>query len=362
MIALSAPGIAQAQSTQPAAAAGEDAPIDKEIVVTGTLIRGTTVTGSQTIAVDAKTIKEIASTSTNELLTSIPQIASFNSRPEGDPRGLTAVSSIVRPNIRNFPSTNATSGALTLIMMDGLRMTPVGTNASSPDPDIVPTAILEGLDIVTDGDSSLYGADAVAGVMNFRSMRKFEGVKFDGNFGFGTRIKGFHEWDGSVTAGKSWSSGNFYVSVGHANRDSVLNKQTPWANGTVYNAAGVARVTSTTCNTPQLTAMRFVYLSIPNVFTGWTNSIQANGGAISLGTGCDQILDGTYLPSLKRTNVFASLTNSFSDTVDLRMTGYWMKRDMGLPNYALGATSVSPPHCEPCWCSWLSRSPSGLTL
>ncbi len=320
-------------------AASKDEPSKDEIVVTGTLIRGTQATGSQTVTVDAKAITQIAATSTNELLTSIPQIQSFNGRPEGDPRGLTSVSSIVRPNLRSFPSTNSTSGALTLIMVDGLRLTPVGSNASSVDPDIIPAAILQGVDIVTDGGSSLYGADAVAGVMNFRTMKKFDGVKIDGNYGFGSTIKGYHAWDGAITAGHSWSTGNAYISVSHADRESVLNRQTPWANGTVYTATGKPVVTQTTCNAPQATVNRFIYLNIPGRFTGWTNNPLAGVGPVSLGTGCDQILDGTYLPSLKRSNVFASVSNAFSDTVDLRVTGYWMKRELGLPVYAAGTTS-----------------------
>lgn len=343
LISLAAPAYAAE------AEGGAQSPKDSanDIIVTGTLIRGTQATGAQTLTLDAKAISEVSASSTNELLTSIPQIASFNSRPEGDPRGLTAVSSIVRPNLRNFPSTNSTSGALTLIMVDGLRVTPVGSNASSVDPDIIPAAVLQAVDIVTDGGSSLYGADAVAGVMNFRTIKQFDGVKVDGNFGFGTRIKGFHQWDGSITAGKSWSTGNAYISVSHADRDSVLNRQTPWANGTVYNAAGVAKVTSTTCNTPQPTAMRYVYFNIPNVFSGWTSNPAAGAGAIATGSGCDQVLDSTYLPSLKRSNVFASLSNSFSDSVDLRVTGYWAKRDLGLPVYSLGYTSKAPAPVAP---------------
>ena len=332
------PGAALAQGADDSS----DADKGNEIVVTGTLIRGTQATGSQTITLDSKAITDIHATSTNELLGSIPQITNqFNARPEGDPRGLTAVSTIVRPNLRNFPSTNSTSGALTLIMVDGMRLTPVGSNASSVDPDVIPAAVLAGVDIVTDGGSSLYGADAVAGVMNFRTLRKFDGLKLDANFGFGTTIKGFHEWDGAITAGTSWSTGNAYISVGHAQRDFILNNETPWANGTVYNAAGVASVTSTTCNTPQPTANRYVYLSIPNVFTGWTNNPAAGGGPKSLGTGCDQILLGTYLPRLKRDNVFVSVSNSFSDSVDLRITGYWTKRTLALPQYPLGYTSAS---------------------
>ncbi|MBU6268323.1 MAG: TonB-dependent receptor [Sphingomonadales bacterium] len=334
-MALAAPAFAaDAKDAAPAAADNSD----KDIVVTGTLIRGTQATGSQTLTLDAKAITEVAAVSTNELLTSIPQISSFNSRPEGDPKGLTAVSAIVRPNLRNFPSTNSTSGALTLIMVDGMRLTPVGTNASSVDPDIIPGTVLQAVDIVTDGGSSIYGADAVAGVMNFRTMRAFEGVKLDGNFGFGTTIKGFHQWDVSGTVGKSWSTGNAYINVSHADRDSILNRQTSWANGTVYNAAGVGRVTSTTCNAPQATVTNWYRYAASA--SGFTNNPAAPGaGAAALGTGCDQALDQTYLPSLKRTNVFAALSNSFSDSVDLRVTAYWVKREIGLPQYPLGYTS-----------------------
>jgi iron complex outermembrane recepter protein len=323
---------------QEAPAAEEEADAD-DIVVTGTLIRGTQAAGSQTITVDAKRIEQIASTSTNELLASIPQIASFGQRPEGNPRGLTAVSAIVRPNLRNFPSTNSTSGALTLIMVDGLRLTGVGTNASSVDPDVVPAAVLEGLDIVTDGGSSLYGADAVAGVMNFRTKRKFEGVKIDGNYGFSTLIKGFRNWDAAITVGKSWSTGNAYISVGHNERDAVLNRQTPWANGIVYNAAGVASVNQTVCNTPQATVTRWGRFG-PGAANFTSNPLFAGAGPAALGTGCDQQLDSAYIPGIKRNNVFAAVTNEFSDDISLRVTGYWVKRDISIPQYPLGHTST----------------------
>ncbi len=332
-----------------AAAAAADAATtndDAPIVVTGTNIRGTQAVGSQTVTVDAKAIQQIASSSTNELLTNIPQVGSFNSRPEGDPRGLTAVSTIVRPNLRDFPSTNQTSGALTLILVDGLRITPVGSNASSPDVDIVPSAVLAGVDIVTDGGSSLYGADAVSGVMNFRTMKKFDGIKLDGNFGFGDRIKGYHTWDGSITAGHSWSTGNAYISVSRSQRDAVTGKDpvtgkvlVPWWTGVQYTAAGVAKTVSTQCNAPQATVTNwFRYGTAASAFTN--NPAAPGAGPAALGTGCDITGSETYLPGLKRTNVYASITNEFSDSVDFRMTGYWMKRDISMPKYPLGFTSA----------------------
>ena len=78
---------APAALAQTAPAADDAAEEDDQILVIGTLIRGTTVTGSQTITVSRDQIDSKPAFSTNELLQTIPQIANqFNGRIEGDPR------------------------------------------------------------------------------------------------------------------------------------------------------------------------------------------------------------------------------------------------------------------------------------
>lgn len=337
--ALMAPASAMAQ-TAPVAAPADDEQVagstEKDIVVVGTLIRGTTAVGSQTLSVDSKAIADKGSTSTNELLALIPQIANtFNGRFEGDPRGVSAGISINKPNLRGLPSANTSSSATTLVLLNGMRLTPVGVNQAAVDADIIPAAVLEGVDALTDGGSSLYGADAVAGVLNFRTMRKFDGVKVDGNFGLGTTIKGFHEWDASITAGKSWKTGNAYISVGHSERDLILNGQTKWANGTVYDAAGNASKTYTQCYSPVGTQIKYFFYG-----AGWTNNPAAPGaGTFPVGTACDQTVAETYSPGQKRTNVFASLSQEVADNVDLVVTAYWTKRDTELLGYPRGYTT-----------------------
>jgi len=339
--ALMAPVSATAQAAPaeaPAAAADDQTPgsTEKDIVVVGTLIRGTTAVGSQTLSVDSKAIADKGATSTNEALALIPQIANtFNGRFEGDPRGVSAGISINKPNLRNLPSANTSSSATTLLLLNGMRLTPVGVNQAAVDADIIPTAVLEGVDALTDGGSSLYGADAVGGVLNFRTLRKFDGVKVDGNFGLGTTIKGFHEWDATITAGTSWKSGNAYISVGHSERDLIRNGQTTWANGTVYNAAGVPSLTYTQCLSPVGTQIKYYFYG-----AGWTNNPAAPGaGTFPVGSACDQTSSETYSPGQKRTNVFASLSQEVADNIDLRVTAYWTKRDTELLGYPRGYTT-----------------------
>ncbi len=343
LIAIAPTSVAYAQ-TSPANATASEEVEDKDIIVTGTLIRGVAAVGSQTINVDAEQIAAKGASSTNELLGAVPQIVtSFNGRFEGDPRGISAGLSINRPNLRNIPSTNTTSGALTLPLADGMRLTPVGVNQAAVDVDIIPAAVLTGIDVVTDGGSSLYGADAVAGVLNFRTLKKFEGVKIDGSYGFGTTIKGYSTWDGAITAGKSWTGGNAYVSVGHSRRDNILNGDTSWSNGLVYNNLGVSRFSFTQCPSAVGTEARWFRFG-PGA-AQFTNNTAAPGAGPSfpVGTPCDQTALSTYVPKQKRSNVFASVTQELGDNMDLRVTGYWTKRDTSLSSFPRGFTAAGSP-------------------
>lgn len=321
-------------------ATDEDGESDDSIVVVGSLIRGVASTGAQTISVDVEAITEKMAGSTNELLSLVPQIANtFNGRFEGDPRGVGAGISITKPNLRNLPGANSTSGGTTLVLMDGFRFAPVGVNQSSVDVDIIPAAVLAGVDVVTDGGSSLYGADAVAGVVNFRTLREFDGIKMDANYGLGTTIKSFDQWDAQLTAGTSWATGNAYISGGYSQRDGIRNNETDWATGEIYNSAGVPRFTGTQCNSPVGTQTRWFRFG-PGA-TQFTNNPAAPGaGTVAVGTACDNIGPAAYFAAQKRYNAFAQLTNDFSDSVALRVTGYYTKRDTELVGFPRGVTSA----------------------
>jgi iron complex outermembrane receptor protein len=64
----------------------------------------------------------------------------------------------------------------TLVLINGRRIQPGGTNTQIVDVNQIPTAMVERVEVLTGGASAVYGADAVAGVVNF-IMRKVEGVE-----------------------------------------------------------------------------------------------------------------------------------------------------------------------------------------
>ncbi|MGK7296817.1 MAG: TonB-dependent receptor domain-containing protein, partial [Candidatus Wenzhouxiangella sp. M2_3B_020] len=67
----------------------------------------------------------------------------------------------------------------TLVLIDGRRLPFGDSSTSAPNLDLVPTQLVERLDIVTGGASAVYGSDAVAGVANFILKRDFEGIEVD---------------------------------------------------------------------------------------------------------------------------------------------------------------------------------------
>ena len=71
----------------------------------------------------------------------------------------------------------------TLVLFDGKRMVPAslgtGGNAGAVDTNVIPSDLIERVEVVTGGASAAYGSDALAGVVNFIINKKFTGVRAD---------------------------------------------------------------------------------------------------------------------------------------------------------------------------------------
>ena len=315
---------------------GTDSQIVEEVVVTGTLIRGVQPTGSLPIGISKDSITEKGAVSTNELLGSLPQVSNFfNARPEQDPRGADRLQ-VNRPNLRNLPGINSATGGTTLILVDGHRMTPMGVDQSSFDPDFIPPSIIERVEVITDGGSSIYGADAVGGVINFITTKKFEGVQLDLDYGYGDD---YRSTNAALTGGTSWQNGSGYIAVNKAHRDEVLNKDRDWAAQGVWNADGsVLSPADTQCVQPVGAQTTWFWYG-----AGWTDNPLAPGaGTTPIGTACDRSAEDSMLPEQQRDSIFAGLTQELSDTITLDMKAYYGERTNKYSVYPLGDTISQP--------------------
>ncbi|WP_392353683.1 TonB-dependent receptor plug domain-containing protein [Brevundimonas sp. LF-1] len=69
----------------------------------------------------------------------------------------------------------------TLVLLNGRRVSPAGTRGSvgAADLNVLPSAMIERVEVLRDGASSVYGSDAVAGVINLQTRKNFEGLSVE---------------------------------------------------------------------------------------------------------------------------------------------------------------------------------------
>src|SRR3546814_1242037 len=87
--------------------------------------------------------------------------------------------------------------------------------------DLIPVAAVERIEIIPDGASAIYGADAVAGVVNILLKRDFEGVAAMARLGASTEGGNVQQQYG-ILGGKTWSSGNLLAAYDYSRSSEIL--------------------------------------------------------------------------------------------------------------------------------------------
>lgn len=120
--------------------------------------------------------------------------------------------------------------ARTLVLQNGLRHVSSQPGAQTVDVSTIPVDLIERVDIVTGGNSSVYGSDAIAGVVNFVLKRDFEGVSLRAQNGISDEGDG-NNFIAAVTAGTNFSGGrgNIAVSLEYNKNDPIFFTQRDYA-------------------------------------------------------------------------------------------------------------------------------------
>lgn len=200
---------------------GEEADLRiDQVVVTGTNLRGIAPESSPLQIYTREDILGSGVTTTEQFIRTLPQNFGGGST-DFTPRGL--------PGDYNSTSnnTNGTGANLrglgsrgTLILLNGNRLAPSSTVGDFVDVSLIPVSALERVDVLTDGASSVYGGDAVAGVMNFVLRKDFEGSETSVRFGSVTEGS-LEEYRISQTLGTAWSRGNVLATVEFHDRGNL---------------------------------------------------------------------------------------------------------------------------------------------
>jgi outer membrane receptor protein involved in Fe transport len=236
----------------------------EEIVVTGSRIaRRDFSAQSPIVSVDAESFNARTNIGLEATLNQLPQFTVAGTQA--------ATSSAATP----FPQASAAPGAATvnlrglglnrsLVLLDGRRVQPVNGQLVV-DLNTIPSAAIERVEVITGGAAAVYGADAIAGVVNFILRRDFEGVEFGGQTGIS------EEGDGEETSlngllGATFADGRGNVMLGadYSKREIILGKDRDWVvegwddpgtNGGGIGSSNLSQMTVSPGNAPTLFAL-----------------------------------------------------------------------------------------------------------
>jgi iron complex outermembrane receptor protein len=155
--------------TAPAPTAAAAAPSDQlqEVVVTGSRISvPNQISISPVTFVSALDIQQTGVTRVEDLLNSLPQV--FAAQGSNISNGSTGAATV---NLRGM------NDKRTLVLVNGFRLGPGDPQSAASDINMIPAELIDSIEVLTGGASTVYGADAVAGVVNFKVNDHFEGVK-----------------------------------------------------------------------------------------------------------------------------------------------------------------------------------------
>ena len=208
-------GDAQSGSTEKASSLANDASREPDSVDSGSsepkleeVVIGTHMRGadpdSLTISVDRETIQHSAYQSTGDVVRNQPQNfgggASANVIGAGGRQNIGSPSGAYTANIRGLGSES------TLTLLDGSRLAS-SAGSSAVDLNQIPIACVERVDIIPSGETAIYGADAVAGVVNVILRNNYDGVEASTALGRATE-GGSDLWQYNLVGGMDWTGGH----------------------------------------------------------------------------------------------------------------------------------------------------------
>lgn len=193
-----------------------------EIVVTGSRIARPDLTSSSPVTVVTdQALKDSNTVTVEQILSANPQFAAGFGGASNNPGDGSA-----QVDLRGLGSQR------TLVLIDGKRAPPFDTQGVV-DVNGIPTALIKRVEVLTGGASSVYGSDAVAGVVNFVMNDRFKGLQADAS----SQISKYGDgglYSVSLTGGvKLGERGNFIVSGNWAQRNGVFFGARPYTSATL---------------------------------------------------------------------------------------------------------------------------------
>ncbi|CAN7403492.1 TonB-dependent receptor [Duganella sp. LjRoot269] len=206
-------------ATESAGTAADAAPVEVVRVTGSRIVRRDNDTVGPMLTLTKDDIKYAAPTSVGDLLQAMPNVGvSLNSNgTQGTAFGVSSI------NLRYLGSAEG-SGNRTLVLVDGHRW----VNATGGrgfrdfvDLNSIPLGMIDHIEVLKDGASAIYGADAIAGVVNIHTRRKLEGFETDLRIGESSRSDA-RNYNGFINWGTKLDKGSVFLSASYNDSKPIL--------------------------------------------------------------------------------------------------------------------------------------------
>ncbi|MAJ38495.1 MULTISPECIES: TonB-dependent receptor domain-containing protein [unclassified Pseudoalteromonas] len=223
------------------AAEEESAEKVERIQVTGSRIKRTDLEGaSPVVSITSADIKLEGDYTVADALRS----SSLNSFGSFSERSGSSAQSQATINLRGAGSRR------TLVLLNGRRFPGSPTlGGASANLNAIPMAAVERIDIMTEGASSIYGSDAMAGVVNVILKENFEGLTFNIGAGHRDQDEGTTSTEFSVTGGVSSDKGNITFSFDHQSRKGISDADRDYTKAQIGDLDGDGDIEAYTADT-----------------------------------------------------------------------------------------------------------------
>lgn len=199
-----------------------DEPLE-EVVVTGSFIDGTPRDTALPVSVISRVDMEHMGMPSNvEMLRTMPEMGSVqgeSNRFNALPPGAQSV------NLRNLRSSR------TVALLNGRRLPPQPGSVIGgfQNLNLIPTGALERIETLKDGGAAVYGADAVGGVVNYITLKSFDGLKTEASYTY------IDDSDGDYNATITWGvpfgeRANFLLNLDYNHRSELLVRDRDYSN------------------------------------------------------------------------------------------------------------------------------------
>nr|AGU11500.1 TonB-dependent Receptor Plug Domain [uncultured organism] len=268
---------------QTAAAGSDQAAVSEQtqqdIIVTGSLIqRPNNTSVSPIVTVSDAALKESGTANLQDALNQVPSFTTGGNSGTGG-QGTGGRASI---NLHGL-GTNRN-----LVLLDGRRL-PVSDINGNVDINILPEAIIAGVDVITGGASAVYGSDAMSGVVNFRTPRKLEGFRVDVMNTITERGDGYR-FNGSLAFGSTFAQdrGHVLTAFSYSKQDPINGSARSFFNDkTPSSFIGTSTYVPSATNAPSAAAEQAVFAryGVTNTINPLLNLGFNNNGSLFTQTG-----------------------------------------------------------------------------